>query len=490
METNNKSEVDQQSDPVQTHTLSPAVPPQPPYVPSSFLLTDQGNAERIVAKHPDHLRYVHDWTDWIVWTGTHWLRDRTGQVRRLFVSIAKAIFQEAEELAGDPIAKPLKKWAKESLSAGKVQAAVSLAANLAPFSVTSALLNTQKLYLNLRNCVFDLGSGKTLPHDPAYLITKMIPIDYDPTAKCPTWEKFLHRIFAGDTDLISYVQRAVGYSLTGEVKEQCFFFCYGSGQNGKSVFAEVLSALLGGMDGYASRAPSKMFMSSGNSSSPGLNPFLARLQSVRVLLASEIEEGKKWDEAMIKDVTGGEFVTARALRKNPVNFFPEFKLWFYGNHKPELQSVDKAMRRRLHLIPFLVTIPDAEKDPQLFLRLKEELMGILLWAIEGYRQYLLQGLNEPKAIRDATDEYFSESDVVSRFLSASCELRSDVQIEKAVLYAAFEAWCAEDAIFPLSHNGFGRKMKDRGFAEYNSGTARFWLGVCLKSAPAPDAPTV
>ena len=329
--------------------------------------------------------------------------------------------------------------------------------------------------LNCRNCTIDLKTGAAREHSPADMLTRRIGVTYDPKAKAPRWLKFLGRIMRDDQEMIDFLQRAIGYTLTGDVSEQCLFFLYGHGRNGKSTFIETMLKLL---DEYAIKTPTETLMMRDNKAATN---DLARLYGMRAVVAKETDEGQRLAEAVIKDLTGGDKITARFLYQEFFEFRPSHKLWMYGNHKPIVRGSDLGIWRRIRLIPFAVTIPEDERDPTLHWRLEEELPGILNWALEGCLKWQREGLGNPKVAKVATEEYREEMDVLGEFLQECCVIAPDGRLTAAQLYTEYSAWCSQMGERPISKRALGLRMKERGFTQHRDGTARMWEGVKLRS---------
>jgi putative DNA primase/helicase len=366
--------------------------------------TDLGNAERLVRLFGDRIRFVPQW-GWLVWDGKRWTRDNGNQrITELAEETVRQIYREAAETDNPDERAKLAKWAIASESRQRIAAMIELAAPMRLASPDE--FDADDWLLNLENGVLNLRTLEFLPHDPNLKLTKLAPVTYDPNADCPKWKAFLQRIFNGNERLIRFVQRAVGYSLTGSTREQCLFFLHGTGANGKSTFLEVIRALLGD---YAVTAEFSTFVADRKSS---VRNDIARLHSARLVTAIEVGEGKRFAEELIKTLTGGDTVAARFLYREFFEFKPRFKVWLAANYKPEIRGTDYAIWRRIRLIPFTVTIPPEEQIPDLAEQLKEELSGILNWALEGLRDWLANGLQPPPEVTEATEAYRAEMDIV------------------------------------------------------------------------------
>ena len=290
-----------------------------------------------------------------------------------------------------------------------------------------------------------------------HMLTKYADVEFRDDAECPLWLAFLEKIFGGNAEIIGYLQRAVGYSLTGDTREQCLHLLHGSGSNGKSTFLEVLQALMGD---YGVQADFATFV---EKKGDGPRNDVARLAGTRMVRSSEIGEGKRLNESLVKSLTGQDTIAARFLYSEAFEFRPTFKLWLAANHKPVIRGTDHAIWRRVRLIPFTVTISESEKDETLKDRLIAELPGILRWAVEGCHLWLERGLHPPDAVTVATTAYKNESDILGTFLEECCEIGSGLEVSATELYTAYKRWAHENGEFELSQTAFGRRIEERGF---------------------------
>jgi putative DNA primase/helicase len=300
-----------------------------------------------------------------------------------------------------------------------------------------------------------------------------------PGGDCPRWHQFLDEITAGDVELQAYLRRMAGYCLTGITTEHALFFCHGTGANGKSVFINTLAGIWGD---YAVVAPMETFVASKNEHHP---TDLAMLRGARLVIASETEAGRRWAESKIKSLTGGDRIAARFMRQDFFEFTPQFKLLIAGNHKPGLRGVDEAIRRRLHLIPFNVTIPAEQRDPQLFDRLKSEWGGILQWAIDGCLEWQQIGLAPPAAVRDATAAYLAAEDAIANWIDDRCERDPHGKCKRSALFENWKGWALSAGEPPGRQREFFETLESRGFKPSRGhGGYRLFLGLALK----PDDP--
>jgi len=295
-----------------------------------------------------------------------------------------------------------------------------------------------------------------------------------PGTNFPNWRTFLSDVTAGDVELQRYLARVAGYALTGVTTEHVMFFLYGTGANGKSVFLNTLAAVWGD---YATHAPIDAFMETRGERHP---TDLAKLRGARLVIATEVGQGKRWDEGKIKALTGGDTISARFMRQDFFDYKPQFKLMIAGNHKPSLRNVDEAMRRRLHMIPFTVTIPSEKRDHTLPERLLAEMDGILGWAIQGCVEWQRVGLKPPACVLAATEEYFESQDAIKRWIEEECiqSERATVSTEEA--YGAWKTWAEKQGEFVGSMKKLAEDLGKHGFQRWRSGQKRGLRGLTLR----------
>jgi putative DNA primase/helicase len=330
------------------------------------------------------------------------------------------------------------------------------------------------MVLNTPNGTVDLNTGELHGHEREQYLTKMTAAA--PGGDCPLWRCFLDRVTDGDSELQAFLQRVIGYCLTGSTREHALFFLYGTGANGKSVFLSTVSGLL---SDYAKTAPASSFTASASAQHP---TDLAGLRGARLVTAIETEDGARWPEAKIKSLTGGDKIAARFMRCDFFEFAPEFKLVIAGNHKPGLRSVDEAIRRRLHLVPFTVTIPRDERDPRLSEKLRAEFQGILSWAIQGCVAWQSKGLNPPDVVREATADYLAAEDVIGGWLADRCNTGGDCWTPGFVLFSDYKAWLEGNGERATSQKRFTQSLESHGFAPVRTSTARGFRGIELRAS--------
>jgi putative DNA primase/helicase len=437
--------------------------------------SDEALANRFTARHRDDLRFVQTWGRWLVWDGKRWQRDET----LIVTDHARGLVREAssEVLEGNGS----QKLAAVVASAKTISAIERLARADRQHASQTGDWDKDPWLLNTPTGTIDLRTGQTRPHDRRDLITKMTTVG--PGETCPKWLEFLNRIFDRDQNLIAYVQRVLGYSLTGSVQEHALFFCYGTGGNGKGVLLGTWHGILGD---YSAIAPMSTFTATQNERHP---TELAMLRGARLVTAQETEDGHHWAESKIKALTGGDPISARFMRQDFFTYQPSFKLIVAGNHRPSLRNVDEAIRRRFNLLPFTVTIPLAERDPNLAEKLKEEWSGILAWAIEGCLEWQRIGLVPPSAVTEATENYLTEEDAVGRFISECCERHPQALAELKDLYAAYKKFCETTGETVMSQKSFSQKLEAqnlvKGSNDSRSRRVRF-QGIRLR--PNDDDP--
>jgi putative DNA primase/helicase len=441
--------------------------------PGGFNLTDLGNSERFIAHHGEDIRYCYPWRKWLVWTGARWERDDAGRVHKLAKETVRLIYREASDAEDEDRRKALAKHATQSEAEAKIRAMLELAKSEAPISPDD--LDADPWLFNTANGTIDLRTGVLRDHRREDLITKLAPVEHIPAATAPAWEHFLQRVLPGE-DLRGFVQRAAGYSATGNTSEQCMFINHGTGANGKSTFQETISAALGD---YAMRTPTEMLLAK---RSDGVPNDIARLKGSRFVSASETEEGRRLAESRIKDLTGQDTITARFMRAEWFDFEPVHKLWLSTNHKPEIRGTDQAIWRRIRLVPWTVVIPPAEQDKKLSEKLRAELPGVLAWIVQGCLEWRRKGLQAPEEVRRATVEYRAEMDVVGAFLAECCVIAPEHDVSAADLYKAYGEWCKDTGETQVKQRRFGGQLTERGdFERYRGGKSggHRWRGLDL-----------
>lgn len=423
--------------------------------PRSYHCTDLGNAKRLVALHGNDLRYCFPWAAWLAWNGRQWRRDDAGEAHRRAKHAVGAIYAEAAGAKSDERRKEVAKWAMRSEQRDRVAAMLDLARSEKPLPVLPEEFDRDPWLFNVENGTIDLRTGALRRHARADLLSKIAPVAYDPAAQCPRWLAFLARIMAGDHEMIGYLQRSIGYALTGDVSEQALFFWHGNGGNGKSTSLVTLLDMFG--RDYATQAAPELLLAGSRHPTE-----VADLHGKRFVASIEVEDGRRLAEGLVKQMTGGDVLKARHMREDFFQFDPTFKLFLSANHKPVIKGTDYAIWRRIRLVPFTVQISDQEKDPRLPEKLKAELPGILAWAVRGCLAWQSEGLQAPAAVVAATAAYREESDLLGAFLGACTTAGETLRVQAKELYAAYVAWCEANGEKPQTGTRFGREMKARG----------------------------
>jgi putative DNA primase/helicase len=400
-------------------------------------------ALRFSEAHADTLRYVALWNKWLRWNEVFWEQDTTLLAFDLVRDLCRRIASEAN------------KGGKGLASNRTVAAVANLTRADRRHAATIEQWDANPWLLNTPDETIDLRTGQKRPHEPGDYITKCTAVS--PSGGCPRWLAFLARVTGGDISLQTFLQRMLGCCLTGITRDHALFFLYGLGANGKSV---LLNTVIGIMGEYHRTAPIEMLLASKHERHP---TELAGLVGRRLVTATETEQGKRWAEAKIKALTGGDRISARFMCKDFFEFEPRFKLVVAGNHKPSLNTVDEAIRRRFHLVPFTVIIPKGERDPELTEKLKSERPGILQWMIEGCAQWQEKGLDTPGCVTSATSEYLASQDVVRNWLDECTEKAPQVETASSKLFASWKVWCEQNGEYVGSSKVLAQKLVDQGY---------------------------
>ena len=431
-------------------------------------LTDLGNAGRFVAQHGNDVRYCHISGKWLVWDGIHWCVDENGEVERRAKTTVRNLYEQASREMDDEWRQKLGKWAQASESRGRIAAMIDLAKSEPKIPVSPPELDANPWLLNCANGTIDLRTGELRKHRAEDFCTKIVATAYDPDAECPRFKKFLRDIFAGNLSLIRFLQRAVGYSLTGSTQEQVIFIFWGSGSNGKTTLIDVLCLCLGD---YARTADSSLLMAR---KYDGIRNDVARLAGARFVSAAETEAGRQLAENLVKQLTGGDKIAARYFYSEFFEFIAQFKLFLATNHRPAIKGTDHAIWRRIRLVPFEVTIPPEEQDKNLPEKLRAELPGILAWAVRGCLGWQQDGLGQPPEITRATANYRQEMDTFGGFLRDRCVVDEESRVATGDLYRTYKTWCESTGEKPLTQQKLAIVLVDRGFSRWRK-RLRPWL---------------
>ncbi len=437
------------------------------------LVTEDEGAILFAERHRGQLRFCHDHGAWFEWTGSIWKRNGTARAFHFARELARQMAESQD--------RKTEVTARKAAFAG----AVERFARADPvFAVTAETWDRDPMLLGTPGGTVDLRTGELRPAKPEDGITKTTAVTPSDTAECPLWLAFLDQTFGGDIDVILFLQRYAGYSLTGLTSEHALVFGYGAGGNGKSVYVNVKVGILAD---YATTAPMDVFIASSGDRHP---TDLAMLRGARLVSASETEEGRQWAESRIKQLTGGDRISARFMRQDFFTFLPSFKLLFVGNHKPGLRNVDEAARRRFNLVPF--TRKPAVPDRDLEEKLRAEWGGVLRWMIDGCLDWKVNGLQRPETIREATDTYFQEQDVLGEWLNEKCIVDRENANRMATTQELFASWStfAKAANEPAgAEKAFAQKLEKDGFSRkakvpsFGGSRARGFSGIELRTDP-------
>lgn len=436
----------------------------------NFMLSELGNAERMIHHHGKNIKFCNE-LEWLIWNGKCWEQDNKREVE----SIAAATFRELYNVDNEAVQKWAWRCEKRSVRMNSILDARPMVA------VKKTQFDSHSFLFNCENGVIDLKTGELLPHDRDLLLTKISNIHYDKDADCPHWMRFMESIFKNEDgttnhELINFLQKSIGYTLTGDISEQVMFFLYGTGRNGKSTFINTIQSLLGD---YGRQTNSDTFIKKKNDSS--INNDIARLDGARFVSAVESEEGQQLSESLVKQVTGGEKISARFLRQEFFEFTPEFKVFFTTNHIPIIKNNDNGIWRRIRLIPFTVTIPQEDIDKNLPKKLEKEMPGILKWAVDGCLKWQVEGLGVPVAVVEATAEYRQDMDILGPYFEENIIVNPLAKAESKKLYENYKKWCWENDEIELKNRSFFRQLITRGFKK-ERGTANkvFFIGMGLR----------
>jgi putative DNA primase/helicase len=447
--------------------------------------SDLGNARRLVQLHGRDLRYDAARRSWLVWDGQRWARDATGAVQRRAKQVVQAIHAEAAAESDSRRRRLLAKHALESEAEPRIRRMVALAESEPGIPVVPAELDVDPWLLNVGNGTLDLRTGMLRPHERHDLLTKLAPVRFDLRARSRPWELFLERVLP-EEEVRSFVRRAAGYSLTGSTAEEKLFFAHGPTGTGKSTFLEAMKSTLGD---YARTADFSTFLTGRPEAAGGARPDIARLAGARFVASVEVADGRHLAEGMVKLLTGRDTVTVRRLYSEEFEFRPAFTLWLAANHRPKVSDDDGAIWRRILQVPFVVQIPEQERDPALKTALSDPTVSgpaILAWAVRGCLEWQQGGLAPPAAVMAATREYQLQMDPLRDWIEERCTLGGDRTASSADLYRSYGMWARDGGErWTLSRRQFADRLTDRGFEAYKAtGGQRARRGIGLVSDQA------
>lgn len=439
------------------------------------MLGELDAARFFVAHYGERIRYCERLNGWLVWSGSAWVLDNDGQICRLAHESADRIAEAASEIRDLSERKKILTFAIALRKHRAIQNVVNITSTLDGVAIGDPeRFDADLRLLNVENGILDLRTGSLAPHLPSRLMTRVVHVPYEPRARCDRWLQFLSEIFAADAELIAFIRRAIGYSLTAETTEQCFFVAHGPGANGKSTFLDVLSRICGS---YCTTASSNTFM---QRKPEALSNDLARLWGARVVLSVETGEDRRLDESFVKWTTGGDRVVARFLYRENFEFRPTFKVWLACNHRPLIRGSDAGIWRRIRLIPFMQTFAGVRCDRHLGQKLESELPGILAWAVQGYAEWQKGGLGMTQAVHAATKSYRSDMDLFGQFLFDRCIRGDALEAKAGDLYVSYRRWAETAGERVQSQRWLGLRLSDSGFATRKSNGVKYWRGIGLR----------
>jgi len=426
--------------------------------------TDTGNAHRLYDKFGDVIRYSYNRKKWYYWDGKAWRIDDSGEIKKLADIICEDLKKEAFMEQDEDVQTQLLKFANRTSSSKNKEAMIKECQHLADIPVMTDEMDSYADYFNCQNGIINLRNGELLPHDANFMMSKICYSEYDTSGKKPKrWLKFLDEITAGDKELQEYIQRSIGYSMSGSNREQCAYFLYGMGNNGKSTFLDTLADLFGS---YSSNVqPETIMMKKFDS---GANSDIARLKSVRFVTSEEPTEGVRLNEGLLKQLTGGSKITCRFLYGDEFEYAPEFKIWIATNHKPIIRGTDLGIWRRIKLIPFEVNIPKEKVDKNLKYKLREEFPQILAWCVEGCVKWHKHGIEEPERVKQSVNDYKKEMDLIANFIDDCIiiDYTDDNRIPASDLFKIYSKWAKENKEYEMSSKKFfnelTRKLPEKG----------------------------
>lgn len=442
-----------------------------------YACTDIGNKDRFVRDHKGKVLHIKEMDAWAIWDGSRWQVDNNA-AHRLGWQTVRSIYDEAKNCANGQGQRMLSKWALQSQAEAKIRSMLSLSKHA--LSVSMAEFDTDPYVLNCENGLVDLKSGQLQERTSQDLVMKIANAKFSPDAKCDRWKQFISEIFCGDEELMAWMQKYLGYTISGSVKEEYFLILYGRGRNGKGKLCETLLSVLGD---YAKTTDFDMFLSADN----GVRKMeaMGSLQGVRFATASETDSTKKWSEALIKRVTGGDTLQGAKLYGQRYEFAPSHKLFFQVNHLPGFKDASVGFKSRLCVVPFDAEFAGEKQDKDLKDQLLAERDGILAWLVEGARLYFSEGLGDrPQAIQRATNQYIEDNDLLSQFLAEVCIHNPERTVSSGKLYEAYQAWCQKNGHqAPVGQKFFKDGMAERGVAWKKTKSGNVFVGYTLRDQP-------
>ena len=436
-------------------------------------MTESGMADRFLYLNGDQVFFVDDYKHWHVWKGTHWRKDNRREVFKLahdmVIEMYKLGMAISDEKARSRFMSFVASWDRVS----RLRGILEHSSHYPKIAKVPDELDSDKMLLNTLSGTIELDTMTFREHRQSDFISRVANAHFIPEAECPTWHAFLDRVVP-DHGMQAFLQTAIGYSLTGDTSEQCLFILYGTGANGKSTFLETIAAMLG--DYATHTVVDTLLIKQGNQ----IPNDVAALKGSRFVYSMESESGKRLAESLVKALTGGDTISARYLYGEFFSYVPSFKLWLGTNHRPVVKGQDYAIWRRIRLIPFEQVIPPEEQDRHMVDKLRKELPGILVWALEGLEEWKRNGLFIPEAVQMATAAYKDEMDILADFLASYCDVDVPDETPAQELFARYKEWATENNERVMSQRFLGLKLDERGFVKVRKSSGNFWQGIRLK----------
>ncbi len=450
----------------------------------NYNFSDVGNAERLIAMYNKIIRYKPGFKSgqWFIWSGKYWNVDCVGRIEVLARNVIKSLQQQGKELPkcnregnpNDDLKKQIQKFVLRSENDNRIRAMINQSRT--EHNIILNEMNKDAYLLNLKKGTLNLKTGKLQEHNRKDYITKLVHVDFNPEAKCPNWIEFIYKIFMGNKELIEYIQKSVGYSMTGDSNLQCFYILHGKGANGKGTFMKAIRTILGD---YAAVLKSTSLM--GKKGDEGARGDLAKPEVKTFVWINELEEGKYFDEALVKSLSSGrdEVIPVRRMYEEEFDLHPTFKLWMTTNKLPKIKGTDNGIWRRVRQIPFEYNFEnDPAKDEYFFEnKLMPEMNGILNWAIEGCLRWQKEGIEVPNEVKYAIDTYRNDMDPVQRFLDEECIVSKTCTTRIAQLYKSYQDWCHDNKEYVLSSRKLTQKLMEKDFKQGRDMKSKYWTGI-------------
>jgi len=456
-----------------------------------FADTESGNRDRFVERNTGKCLYIPELKCWTIWDGKRWKKTSKAPIMKLADETAKSIFIEAKECSNAEGMKRLSSWAVKSQSEQKLRVMINMASAWPEMTASYSEFDQDPDLLNCLNGVVHLPSGELSGHHPSQRLMKLAPVEYKPYAKCPNFDDFIKQIFMHDVELLSWMQMALGYQLTGHVTEQVFFSAYGTGANGKSTLYETVISILGN---YAGTMQPELLLAVDKSNTRVLEA-VGKLHGKRLVIASEVDSSRRLGEARVKQLTGSDTLTGANLYAGTFEFLPTHKINLLTNHMPYTKDASYGMERRIKIIPFQRKFGAEERDITLPNKLQSEREGILAWLIRGSKRWYNAFdsnngnpvLGSCHAVDEATQNYIDDNDTFGAFLVACTDNDANVRALSEGLYAAYQDWSRENGEqYQMSTSIFSSRLQERGYTKKRMNGRTYYLGLSLKPEAAGD----